>query len=50
MRRWNGWEKTFFAAFLLIGAVAVLGAAGVAVFVRAPAPASLSPMLRAAGQ
>jgi ACS family hexuronate transporter-like MFS transporter len=39
---------SFHAAFLLIGAVAVLGAAGVAVFVRAPAPDSLSPMLRAA--
>jgi D-galactonate transporter len=41
---------SFYAAFLLTGAVAVLGALGVAVFVRAPAPASISPMLRAAGE
>jgi MFS transporter, ACS family, hexuronate transporter len=41
---------SFYAAFLLIGAVAVLGAAGVAVFVRAPATDPLSPMLRAAGE
>jgi MFS transporter, ACS family, hexuronate transporter len=40
---------SFYAAFMLIGAVAVLGAAGVAVFVRAPAPDPLRPMLRAAG-
>ena len=30
---------SFYAAFLLTGAIAVLGAVGVAVFVRAPAPA-----------
>jgi D-galactonate transporter len=41
---------SFYAAFLLIGAVAVLGAAGVAVFVRAPAPGSLRPALGAAGE
>ena len=41
---------SFYAAFLLIGAVAVLGAAGVAVFVRAPAPGSLRPVLGAAGE
>jgi ACS family hexuronate transporter-like MFS transporter len=40
---------SFYAAFVLIGAVAVLGAAGVAVFVRAPTPASVNAMLRAAG-
>jgi D-galactonate transporter len=41
---------SFYAAFLLTGAVAVLGALGVAVFVRAPAPVPISPMLRAAGE
>jgi ACS family hexuronate transporter-like MFS transporter len=41
---------SFYAAFLLTGAVAVLGALGVAVFVRAPAPAPISPMLRTAGE
>jgi sugar phosphate permease len=41
---------SFYAAFLLIGAVAVLGAGGVAVFVRAPASGSLRPALRAAGE
>jgi MFS transporter, ACS family, hexuronate transporter len=40
---------SFYAAFLLTGAVAVLGAIGVAVFVRAPTPATLSPALHAAG-
>jgi ACS family hexuronate transporter-like MFS transporter len=41
---------SFYAAFLLIGAVAVLGAGGVAVFVRAPASGSLRPALGAAGE
>jgi ACS family hexuronate transporter-like MFS transporter len=40
---------SFYAAFMLIGAVAVLGAVAVAVSVRAPAPSPLSPMLRAGG-
>jgi ACS family hexuronate transporter-like MFS transporter len=40
---------SFYAAFMLIGAVAVLGAVGVAVFVRAPAPAPIRPVLRPAG-
>jgi ACS family hexuronate transporter-like MFS transporter len=36
---------SFFAAFVATGAIAVLGALGVAVFVRAPAPAAISPAL-----
>jgi ACS family hexuronate transporter-like MFS transporter len=39
---------SFYAAFLLTGGIAVLGAFGVAVFVRAPTPASISPILGAA--
>ena len=41
---------SFYAAFLLTGAIAVLGALGVAVFVRAPSPAAIAPALRAAGE
>ena len=36
---------SFFAAFVATGAIAVLGALGVAVFVRAPAATSISPTL-----
>jgi nitrate/nitrite transporter NarK len=41
---------SFYAAFLLTGAVAVLGAVGVAVFVRAPAPVAIGAALRHAGE
>jgi ACS family hexuronate transporter-like MFS transporter len=40
---------SFFAAFVATGAIAVLGALGVAVFVRAPAAAPVRPSLQAAG-
>ncbi|HVY15217.1 MAG TPA: MFS transporter [Rhodopila sp.] len=40
---------SFFAAFLATGAIAVLGALGVAVFVRAPAAAAIGGRLRAVG-
>jgi nitrate/nitrite transporter NarK len=40
---------SFFAAFVATGGIAVLGAFGVVVFVRAPATAPIGPTLQAAG-
>jgi ACS family hexuronate transporter-like MFS transporter len=40
---------SFFAAFVATGAIAVLGALGVVIFVRAPATAPIGSALRTAG-